>query len=45
MRCKAVWNEPGNESQDNPSSQGSLRGFTPTGEPDVTDPNLAQKLL
>jgi uncharacterized OB-fold protein len=45
MRVKAVWNEPGKESQDNPSSQGSLRGFTPSGEPDVTDANLAQKLL
>ena len=45
MRVKAVWNEPGNESQDNPSSQGSLRGFAPSGEPDVTDANLAQKLL
>src|SRR3954452_12182189 len=45
MRVKAVWNDPGKQSEDNPSSQGSLRGFTPSGEPDVTDPNLAQKLL
>ena len=45
MRVKAVWNEPGKSAEDNPSSQGSLRGFAPTGEPDVTDPNLAQKLL
>jgi uncharacterized OB-fold protein len=45
MRVKAVWNEPGKQSEDNPSSQGSLRGFTPSGEPDVTDANLAQKLL
>jgi uncharacterized OB-fold protein len=43
MRVKAVWDTEGKHS-DNPRAEGSLVGFTPTGEPDSTQPDLPNKL-
>jgi uncharacterized OB-fold protein len=45
MRVKAVWDTEGGTHSDNPRAEGGLVGFTPTGEPDSTEPNLPNKLL
>jgi uncharacterized OB-fold protein len=44
MRMKAVWDTTGT-ARDNPRAEGGLLGFAPTGEPDVEDPELVNKLL
>ena len=44
MRVKAIWDVSGTASRDNPRAEGGLVGFQPTGEPDDTDPDLANKL-
>ncbi len=44
MRMRAVWDTSG-ASKDNPRAEGGLLGFAPTGEPDVEDPELVNKLL
>ena len=44
MHVKAVWDTEG-KSQENPRAESGLVGFTPTGEPDNTDPGLVNKLL
>ena len=36
--------DAGEEHDDNPRAEGGLVGFAPTGEPDVTDPDLVNKL-
>ncbi len=44
MRMKAVWDTTG-AGRDNPRAEGGLLGFAPTGEPDVENPELVNKLL
>ncbi len=44
MRVKAIWDETGTAGRDNPRAEGGLIGFRLTGEPDSTEPDLANKL-
>ena len=44
MKVSAVWASEGERTDLDPRAEGRLIGWIPTGEPDVEDPNLVNRM-